>query len=145
MKIIFDLDGTLSDDRHRSELAQNGLWDEYHGAGAQDPVHLDAQIVIQQLGRIQNVELIILTGRTEKFRTPTSNWLMENSIPCNALLMRGDFDFRKATIMKRDMLLEHIGITDERKLHEHILLMLDNDDRSVAFFRDLGLNCWSVR
>lgn len=87
---IFDLEGTLSDSRHRDHLVPD--WDEFHKLFPEDGTNEN----ICKLFRIlaQSANCIILTGMMEKHRTMALAWLKEHRIPHNGLVMRPNDDLR---------------------------------------------------
>lgn len=142
--VVFDLDGTLSNDVSRAHLAREQRWEEYHSEGAYDEPWQDALIVLSALQRVVNIETWILTGRTKAHEKLTLEWLKKHGIAPDRLIMRPDDDFTPSAEMKEILLTKEIGIKSS-ELGQHILLMLDNDERIFEHFCNLGVNCWLVR
>jgi len=96
MTYVFDLDGTLADSRHRDQFAQSGEWDTFHSLAYIDKPRKD----IEKLYRIlsKTGDMTILTGRTEKYRDPTIEWLLrfDFKYPDLNLIMRPDGNFMKS-------------------------------------------------
>jgi beta-phosphoglucomutase-like phosphatase (HAD superfamily) len=85
--VIVDLDGTLTDSRHRAHLAKEGRWDEFHEAGALDkPVQavVDSVNAFAMLG----YQIVIFTGRPEKHARETIDWLDQARVTWNMMEMR---------------------------------------------------------
>ena len=141
--VIVDMDGTLSDATHRSHLAQSGQWDEFHSASKDDPVREAVADFCRVCGH--EFELIILTGRNEKFRNQTNEWLKAMGLAScfSQLLMRPDDDFRPDIEMKIALLEDFFG--SKESVLEEVSFCLDDRDKVVEGFRDYGLDCWQVK
>ena len=113
--IIFDIDGTLANVNHRRHHLE-GLspsWGRFFDGMVDDPPYSDVCLLAELLGehpRVNHsrVKLFLLSGRPESFRKQTEGWLRIH-IPsyfekAEALLMRVERDFRKDTVIKREML-----------------------------------------
>ena len=135
--LVVDLDGTLCDVRHRLHLAQASEWDEFHNHLENDvPIKATAEIV----GTMSILhEIVIATGRNERYRLRTVNWLNKHHIRCDALLMRPDDNYESDHLLKPRMLLEYLE-ENERKL-ENIIAVIDDRDKVVAAWREMGLVC----
>ncbi len=128
--IICDLDGTLAIIHNRSpfegEKAENDLLNK--------PV---AEIVknYHQLG----VKIILMSGREEKARKATENWLHTHQIPYNELFMRTTSDMRKDSIVKKELFEANV------KDKYFIQFVLDDRDQVIDLWRlELGLPCLQV-
>ena len=141
--IVVDLDGTLCDARHREHLAQQGLWDEFHALCIKDPIYEDVAGILAALD--DSFDIIALTGRNEKWRQATYNWLGEHKIDhlIMDLLMRPDDNFSPDIEMKPSMLFGWFGSIDDAKQRVHTIL--EDRDKVVEVWRQLGFNCWQVR
>lgn len=152
--IVCDLDGTLCDVVHRQHLAQAGAWDEFHSGLVHDSPRA-VVLAFLDLIREQDVPLQItfLTGRPETYGPETIDWLAHH---CNmyavddySLLMRGKDEFGSDTVVKQRLLEDYLetyyegsGVTKEEWPSR--VLILDDRDKVVAHFRDLGYQCWQV-
>jgi hypothetical protein len=86
---------------------------------------------------------VAITGRNERYRPITVNWLLKHQVPIDTLWMRGDDDYRKDYILKQQLLdeaLQYHGLT-----RDDVLISLDDRDQSVDGWRSNGINCWQVR
>lgn len=83
-------------------------------------------------------DIILVSGRMEKSRKQTEDWLAENHVRYSALHMRKDNDLRKDTIVKREIYDAHI------KDQYNILFVLDDRNQIVKMWRELGLVCLQV-
>lgn len=100
--VVFDIDGTLACDRARKILAgpQPKPWDPEKGAAwlerlqpegalAKDPPVLPVAEVARLLSRRSDrLQLVVLTGREERYREETEAWLREQGLGSHRLVMR---------------------------------------------------------
>lgn len=105
--VIWDLDGTLSDDRARAhfvevEEGRKRDWKSYFDAIEED-VPIAASIEILHALRSVGVRIIYLTGRPEHTRPSTERWLKANGLSEYDLLkMRPNDERRHAGRFKVD-------------------------------------------
>ena len=106
--VIFDIDGTLADVskiRQKWLFAENNKKDfqRFHAASVNAPVIpwvREAALWTHRQGLI----VVIVTGRTSRWRHHTAWWLALNNVPSDALLMRADNDNRSDATIKTKML-----------------------------------------
>jgi len=130
--IVIDLDGTLCNTTHRDHLVQQS-WDDFHAQLHNDSVYEETRYFIEGMHPFR---VIALTGRMEKYRKATTDWLIKNEIMIDELWMRGDNDYRKAFEIKRERLLP---------IKERVLVVLDDNDRVVEALRNEGFRVWQVQ
>ncbi len=101
--VIFDLDGTLSDRRHRLHYLEGQKdWKNFF-----EQMYLDPPIkeTFKKLFRHyhNNHKIIILTGRPEEFRDTTINWLKENNVETHMykMFMRESKNYESDISLKR--------------------------------------------
>jgi phosphoglycolate phosphatase-like HAD superfamily hydrolase len=143
--IVVDLDGTLCDCAHRIAYAQSQQWDEFHSRLADDQPFLDVVEFIERIDGLCQFELVGLTGRSEKWRNLTNEWLSRHQIYLDVLLMRPDGNFESDHILKPKMLLEEIFNGDFTRMKEGVFLVLEDRDKVVEAWRNLTIPCWQVR
>lgn len=152
--IVCDLDGTLCNDTHRAHLASAGDWDGYHGALILDKVHEDVRMLLD----VALVPCILLTGRPEEYRIDTVDWLERNGISqgfdYRHLVMRDKGQTGSDTVIKPQNLAGYIDgwleNIDDDEQHQppagpKEILILDDRDKVVEEWRNLGYNCWQTR
>lgn len=137
--IIFDIDGTIADLSHRLAYI-TGKKKDYEAFYAQ--VKADSPIEpIIDLTNVLHTEfkILLVSGRPEKTRADTLEWLEENCVSYDELYMRPDGDFRPDYIVKSQIL---DGI-----LHDGYSVDMVVDDRTsvVEMWRDRGLICLQCR
>lgn len=128
--VICDLDGTAS--------LSEGLRGPYeHEKAAND--HVNTPILnILLMASNAGYEVLYVSGREEKFRTESAQFLSNNGFPKGSLDMRPTGDKRNDAIVK----LEIFNKVIRDKFN--IEFVLDDRDRVVKMWRDLGLTCLQV-
>lgn len=141
--VVFDLDGTLSCGKHRLHLLPskdvahlNESWDDFNLASGQDAVIKNNVAILKAL-KGQGFHTIILTGRSATARDITIQWLEENSIPYDDLIMRGSEDNRKDTVIKEEVLRGLMRFFN-------IVACFDDLEHVVKHIRSMGLTCHQV-
>lgn len=135
--VVFDLDGTLSDCSHRIQYAQTKQWDEFHSRCNEDPVIVKVAYLLVSLSKF--AEIIILTGRPEKYRAVTQKWLKESNLAlfCDQLIMRPDGDWSQDGEMKIKALENKFGSKDD--VLKEVWMAIDDRDSVVESLRNYGL------
>lgn len=158
MHVIVDLDGTLCDSRHREHLAQAKEWDAFHERLVNDNPYADVKALVNTFHKEAPHHCIVaLTGRTDKYRQKTNDWLNLHEVKVCSLLMRPENDWRSDAVIKPELLARHFlkGHQDDpteaqieaalKEAQKEVLMILEDRDIMVARWRDLGFQCWQVR
>ena len=139
--VIWDLDGTLADGRHRLHLLptkdydKTESWTEFNLAAVDDlPFHDNIELCNSLAECCYRV--IILTGRSDVARQVTLDWLNKYGVFFDELVMRSQSDNRKDTVIKEEY-LRSIGL-------ENILCCFDDLPYVAYHLRSLGLTCHLV-
>lgn len=121
---VFDLDGTLADVRHRLHFLDRRPrdWDAFFAAAPDDPPL--AEGVEMALAGAGRHEVVYVTGRPERCRADTVEWLVRHGLPAGRLLMRGGRDRRPARVTKLELLL--------RLARERTVALVVDDDHQVC-------------
>ncbi|MFF4182420.1 hypothetical protein ACFYZ9_04455 [Streptomyces sp. NPDC001691] len=121
---VFDLDGTLADSSHRQRFLDRKPrdWDAFFAAAPADPPL--AEGVALCLEAAEECEVVYLTGRPERCRADTVDWLAAQGLPDGALHMRRNDDRRPARVTKLHILR---GLGRGREIR-----MLVDDDELVC-------------
>lgn len=141
--VIMDIDGTLANAEHRLHLLPKGAhsgpdasWDKFFAAARFDKPNHEIVTLNNQLAR--DFPVMICTGRPEKDRRMTIEWLKTHNIKFNTLMMRRDGDHRDDTIVKKEML-------DAIRLFDYDPMFAVEDRKRVAqMWRDNGVRCLHV-
>lgn len=139
--IVIDLDGTLSNCDHRVNYAQMGEWDEFHARGKDDRPYEDVALLVDGLSHLYNI--VIVTGRNERYRRDLMTWLLEYRIKIDSIVMRPDHDFTSDGELKIRLLEEYFG--GKEAVLGCVAFVLEDRDKVVEAYRNYGLACWQVR
>lgn len=133
---LVDLDGTLANGEHRlhylKETPRN--WDAFYGECDLDTPHTDVIEVVNSL--TERYTTIILTGRVERTREVTEQWLSDHEVGYHALIMRPDG-------VRTD---DHIWKVEVAKLFglHNIAFIIEDRNRVVKAFREVGVRVLHV-
>jgi len=128
---IVDVDGVLADVRHRLEYVSSRPkdWDAFFAAAPRDAVLPQGLQRCLELAADHTV--IYLTGRPERCRTDTLEWLRQNGFPEGDIVMRPDVDRRPARMFK---------LNQARRLarRDDVAVIVDDDESVVDTLRAEG-------
>lgn len=98
---VFDIDGVLADVRHRLPFvsARPKDWEGFFGAADLDELLPEGAGVVRA-AESSGSGIAYLTGRPERCRASTVQWLARHSLPEGQLVMRADDDRRPARLWK---------------------------------------------
>lgn len=141
--LVVDLDGTLCDCGHREHWARAGEWDSFHSELSGDKPNEAVREVLYAWDAMgQDHEVIAITGRNERYSLMTEEWLEENLIPLDVILMRPDNNFQSDHELKPALLSE--WLEREGLLQENVAFILEDRDKVVEAWRNCGYKCWQV-
>ena len=140
--VIFDLDGTLAliDDRRDLATKDNGKfdWDVFFNP---DNISLDLpnQPVIDMANLLskQGFRIFILSGRSDVTHQATVNWLNDNGIWWDHLVMRPQNHLYLPDNDLKQMWLDSIG-------KDNVAMVFDDRNQVVDMWRQNGLTCFQV-
>jgi len=159
--VIFDLDGTLAniDSRRDISMKPNGKLDWDIFAAPNSILALDKPnapvIKMAQMFKADGFKIVIFSGRNDRGFDATVQWLNDFKVPFDLLVMRPDkfkdkswpiadgnpatpdMRFMPDEILKKVMLDTFVDIND-------VFLVVDDRDKVVKMWRDLGLNTFQV-
>lgn len=148
--VVFDCDGTLVDvssirylvDRTDPNFEGHRQFDRFHAESIDCP---PIGWVVDQLRQFRHLgyEIVIMTGRAEKHREVTWQWLNKHGICTNWQMHRPDDDFRADVIVKQEML-------DEIRQFFNPVWVYDDNPHVVPMWQANGLGVtvvpgWPVR
>lgn len=134
--IIFDLDGTLACMGDRSPYDGKSCSVDKPNVSV-----VDLANIIHDYGDregIRDLHVIIFSGRNGESKPETIEWLKEHAVQYNELHMRAEGDFRKDSIIKREMFDTHV------RDKYNVLFVVDDRDQVVEMWREMGLTCLQV-
>ena len=135
-----DLDGTLCDVTWRQQEAVLRNWDAFH-AGIPHDQPVRAVLVVLRMAVVVGAPIVFFTGRPEKHRRATEDWLGSQYVPAAHVYMRGDTDFRPDTVVKE----QHYHQFRAEHPDWDIMFMLEDRRACVDMWRSLGVPCFQVR
>ncbi|MGW6737051.1 phosphatase domain-containing protein [Streptomyces sp. NPDC055013] len=118
---VFDLDNTLADTAHRQHFLERKPrdWDGFFGAAPDDPPLAEGIALVRESAK--ECEVRYLTGRPERCRRDTLEWLAAHGLPEGRVYMRRNDDRRPARRTKLEILR---GLA---RTHE-IRVLVDDDE-----------------
>jgi predicted kinase len=134
--IICDLDNTLADMKNIRGPHEQWKCDK-------DNVNESVLAVLKRFDMddrttAADIPIILFSGRFEQYRPQTLSFLRKYNVPYDELYMRKDDDYRKDSIVKREMFFEYI----DKKYYP--LFIMEDRDQCVELWRSLGLSCFQV-
>jgi hypothetical protein len=136
---IFDIDHTISNSFWRDGMIGTSSWDDYHEASKNDYPFIKVINLINSLYN-QGYAIICITGRPEKFRSLTVDWLLDYKVEVDELLMRPDDCFLKNQELKIKLVEDHF-----KKYYKDIQFIVDNNEEVCLEFAKLGISSLQIR
>jgi len=129
--VIFDADGTLMDERHRSHLRLNNQWEEYFDACDLD-TPIQKIVDLTHYYHEQGCEVWVMTGRSISCEEKTIKSLQEHNVYFDHLKMRGKDVYVPDHVLKPAWARKYIGI-------ERIIAVYDDTDTVIEGFIKKGI------
>lgn len=127
---ICDLDGTIA--------LHNGNRSPFdYSLVEKDTLNIPVADIIKRYAK-DGVQIVYCSGREDWCRPHTERWMVAHELPTGPLFMRASKDHRNDAIVKRELFDKHI------REQYNILFVLDDRDRVVKMWRELGLTCLQV-
>lgn len=136
MFVVFDLDGTLADTRHREHFLQREKkdWRGFYAACDKDDPYHSIIRVLQAL-YVTGSEVEIWTGRSGEVADKTAKWLHEHGLGLIPVKMRDEGDHRPDTVLKAEWL---------NNASRKPALVFEDRASVVAMWRSNGITCCQV-
>ncbi|WP_030348222.1 MULTISPECIES: nucleotidase [unclassified Streptomyces] len=127
---VFDLDNTLADTAHRQHFLTSRPrdWDAFFAAAPQDPPLAEGVALAEESAG--TCEVVYLTGRPERCRRDTLDWLAAHGLPEGPVHMRSDTDRRPARFTKLQILRRLARDREVRVLVDDDELVCDDAERA---------------
>jgi len=140
--IICDLDGTLSlfkgDWIPKENQRSPYDWMRCANDLGNEPIKWLLHVAFVGEHQYSDLKIILLSGREDSAKAETIKFLKNNFVHYNELHMRKAGDSRDDRIVKQELYEAHI------KDKYFVRFVLDDRDRVVNLWRDLGLTCLQV-
>ncbi len=135
---VFDLDNTLADTSHRQRFLERRPrdWDGFFAAAPQDSPLAEGVALVRESAR--ECEILYLTGRPERCRRDTLDWLAAQGLPEGDVHMRGNADRRPARVTKL-AILRRLARTRE------VRVLVDDDELVCLDARRAGFTVVQAR
>lgn len=135
--VIFDLDGTLSDPAHRLHLiaSRRDEWDKFYQESVNDLPRKDV-IELARAFRRAGYSIYIFTGRSDIVHKETANWLWNNKVNFDRLVMREQGDNTPAVELKRMWLNTYFND------REAILCAFEDNQKIADMYEEQGVTCF---
>lgn len=135
--VICDIDGTIANNDHRQHfLKEKKDWDGFFSKLHKDePIFeiIDKVKALEKEGR----RIIFLTGRPEKYRQQTEDWLKKYFTFDLEILMRKDNDRRNKIEIKKELFETHLSSLE-------IKVIFENDPELIFLWKKLGFIVFEV-
>lgn len=145
MAYVFDLDGTLCNISHRLHYIKKDKpdWDSFNKA-CRDDYPIEAIVSIMD-ALYEFHDIIVLTGRSEEYRSATEHWINRHTFVCPKsidILMRSTGDFRPDHVVKKELLDTYLK---EKNMTSSIIDAIFEDRQTVVdMWRENGYKCLQV-
>jgi len=138
---IFDIDGTLADPMKRIHhiIGPKKDWEAYNALAHTDKP-INAIITLAQTLFEAGHEIMLLTGRSDRVRQPTIDWLAQHGVPYHWLIMRYADDHQEDTIIKIENLTAFLKDHPEIKVQT----IFEDRKRLAQAFRAAGYHVCHV-
>jgi len=132
--VIFDIDGTLTDISERIHHIKRKPknWNAFNEGMAKDKAIL-SMVRLCNILYVAGIHIILCSGRHERYRPETVEWLSRQGINYHELLLRKDEDYRPDSVVKCEL----VQTLDKSK----ILFVVEDRSRVVEMWRSEGLVC----
>lgn len=139
-KIIFDIDGTLACCKHRLHhiLQPKKDWNAFDALTHMDKPIYHTIKILWNMYRSPFINIVLLTGRSERVREQTTDWLHNHDLPYDRLIMRALNDRRPAFEVKEDNLIKF-----DIKPKE-VITIFEDEPKTIKHLRELGYHVCDV-
>ena len=132
--VIFDIDGTLADISQRVHFINRKPknWNAFNEGMAKDKA-VHSMVKLCNILYASGLHVVLCSGRNEKNRPETVEWLKRQGVNYHELLLRRDEDYRPDDVIKREI----VQTLDKSR----ILFVVEDRSRVVEMWRSEGLVC----
>lgn len=133
--VIFDLDGTICDVKHRRQYVASKPrnWDAWNKGLVLDNPIIPVRIVFHAIENSNpEIKRIIVSGRSDDYKFETENWLKSHQFKCDEIYMRKEGDHRDDAVVKGEL-------ADIIEKKYEILCVFDDRKRVVDMWVNRGI------
>lgn len=129
---MLDIDGVVADVRHRLHHLESTPknWAAFFDGAARDTPLAEGVALAQELATRHDI--VWLTGRPERLRRVTTQWLQRNELPAEPLHMRRNGDFRPARETK-------LAVVRSLAAERTVGVVVDDDPAVIAALEAAGV------
>jgi phosphoglycolate phosphatase-like HAD superfamily hydrolase len=133
MVAVIDIDGVVADVRHRLHhvTGRPKDWRAFFALAADDGLLSEGEETVRTLAEVYDV--VYLSGRPERLRTVTQQWLEQHRLPEGPLMLRPYDDFRPSRLYKVEA-LQTLADTST------VVVLVDDDPRVLDAARAAGFD-----
>ena len=137
--IIFDIDGTLADHKNRLKYIEQKpkKWDLFFRESIHDKPLQHIKVIYDALKKTGKYHIIIMTGRPNKYKEITIEWLQKNGFDYDKLFMRPTNNFKKNIEMK-EILLQKI------MQYYEVVFAFDDDEKVIELYKKYNIKILHV-
>lgn len=137
--VVCDIDGTVADLSHRLQYAKGDTkdWKKFFSLLSLDTPRSEVYRAANELARENGALLVFVSARPEDYRTETEQWLRDNGMVYNNLIMRRKGDKRQDTDVKSDIYNRYLKQYD-------IVRVFDDRPSVIRMWREKGLEVEDV-
>jgi hypothetical protein len=132
--VLVDVDNTISDARWRDPWLGN--WELFYSQGAYDVPVLPVLRMVNAMSLCGDT-IIHLTGRPERWRGLTLDWMIRHKVRTDGLIMRPDDDYSPTAELKIALARKLFG---EDLPEAGVGLMIDDMEKVLEKFREAGVD-----
>lgn len=142
MIYVFDIDGTIANNEHRSHLLPSSdfhltsSWSDYNNACSGDSAIIPMINMVNALAELSTV--YIMTSRSDEVKWRTLKWLQNNDVEYDRIYMRSRFDNRKDYIIKEEWLND---LCEGDKAN---VIIFEDNPNVISHLRNCGYSVMSV-
>lgn len=137
--VLFDLDGTLANNDHRTHHLTTPPpdWQKFFAECDKDTPIEHIRLIFCAMA-YAGYEIWIVSGRSDEVQDKTLEWLNEHGCAPHCIIMRKQGDYTPDEILK-------ISWLNEGKIpKERVLCVFDDRQKVVDAWREAGLPCLQV-
>ncbi len=133
--VCVDIDGVLSDARHRQHYLESRWqdWDSFFLAAGGDGLIVEQARLLETMADDHVIALV--TARSDWIDQLTLDWLAEHEIRWDLLIMRASGDYRRSPEMKHHALAQLV------QRNYAPVLAIDDDPRNKRMYDAVGVPC----